>query len=489
MKRSQINIAGIVIISLLFSFVNNSLCTGQPKILLKGNQTGNDSDYRYPLTTAGPGKRYLVDQDNKPFFWSGDTGWSLIAQLNREDVDFYFANRHEKGFNVVLVSLIEHKFCNKAPANYYGELPFTTRTFTTPNEKYFEHADYVIRSAAARNIVLLLDALYLGYDCKDEGWCAEVKAASPDDLRSWGRYIGNRYKEFGNIVWLVGGDTDPGPVRDKILEMVKGIRETDTLHLITAHNQPESMAVSPWKGESWLSVNNVYSYDSVLYRQYRNAYELYPVIPYYEIESAYENEHNSTPQQLRSQAYRAVLSGAMGHVFGNCPVWHFGSWPSWCNLSDWKTELDNRGSEGMDHLQRLFRSRMWFTLIPDFDHTALISGFGTWGRKDYVTTAVTADRNTLIAYLPSPRKVIIDMRKMSGGSSDCWWFDPSSGRSEFIGSYKNSASQSFTPSTDGDIILVIDNAEMNLPAPGNGHYKLTITTKASRTTSRKERKP
>ena len=155
--------------------------------------------------------------------------------------------------------------------------------------------------------------------------------------------MGDRYKKFNNIIWLIGGDTDPSPVKEKVLAMVKGIREKDTIHLFSAHNQPESMAVTPWSWEQWLTVNNVYSYDSLVYRHYKKAYEHKPVLPYFQIESAYENEHNSTPQELRSYAYWAILSGAMGHVFGNCPIWHFGAAKTWCNTIDWKKEMNNSG--------------------------------------------------------------------------------------------------------------------------------------------------
>ena len=46
-------------------------------------------------------------------------------------------------------------------------------------------------------------------------------------------------------------------------------------------------------------------------------------MPFFLMESAYENEHDAGEQRLRAQAYQAILSGAMGHLFGNNPIWHF----------------------------------------------------------------------------------------------------------------------------------------------------------------------
>jgi hypothetical protein len=422
--------------------------------------------YAFPLKTI-PGSRYLVDQSNQPFFWSGDAAWSLIAQLNAKDAELYLNNRSKKGFTVIMVSLIEHKFCTNPPSNIYGENPFNGRIFASPAEEYFAHADSIIESAGMHNIVVLLAPLYLGYDCQDEGWCAEVKDASLEDLGSWGRYVGNRYKKFNNIIWLIGGDTDPSPVKEKVLEMVMGIREQDSLHLFSAHNQPESMAITPWKGESWLAVNDVYSYDSVLYKKYKIAYNLRPVKPFYQIESAYENEHNSTPQQIRSQAYWAILSGATGHVFGNCPVWHFGSAKKFCEVSDWRKEMNKSGSVSMDYLQRLFRSRSWQTLVPDFENHLISKGYGTWGTKDHVAGARTSDGNTVIAYLPSKRTISVDLGNIIGSKARCWWFNPSDGKAIEIGTYPVSGLRSFTPPSEGDWVIVIDNLASKLPAPGS----------------------
>lgn len=443
-----------------------AFCNGQAPSNREVSSENKSGPYLFPLKIDGPGNRFLTDRNNRPFFWLGDAAWSLIAQLSSEEVDFYLDDRSKKGFSVVLVSLIEHKFCTNAPSDFYGELPFTGKPFATPNERYFKNADRIIKSAADRNIIVLLAPIYLGYDCKDEGWCSEVKAASLSDLYIWGQFLGNRYKNDNNIIWLIGGDTDPTCVKDKVLEMIRGIRENDSVHLFSAHNQPESMAVTPWSTEKWVTVNNVYSYDSILYRYLKTAYTMKPVMPYYLCESAYENEHNSTPQQLRAQAYQAVLSGSMGHIFGNCPIWHFGAFKTWCNLTDWKTELNNNGSVSMYFFQKLFRSRSWQSLVPDFDHLVLTGGYGIWGKKDYITTAITDDGNTIIAYLPSCRSVTVDLSKVTGPKVKCWWYDPSCGKVIGAGIFETSGNQSFTPEAEGDWVLIIDSAWVNFPEPG-----------------------
>ena len=74
-------------------------------------------------------KRYLVDAAGKPFLLHGDSAWSLIADLSTADAEQYLEDRRQKGFNTVLVSLLEHKFSTHAPNNANDDPPFTTVPF------------------------------------------------------------------------------------------------------------------------------------------------------------------------------------------------------------------------------------------------------------------------------------------------------------------------------------------------------------------------
>ena len=230
----------------------------------------------YPLKISANG-RYLEDQNDQPVFWSGDTAWSLIVQGTVEDIDVYLANRQQKGFNVILVNLIDHRFGTYAPSNIYGDPPFTNIPFTTPNEAYFTHADYAISSAAEKGMAVLLDPLYLGYACNDDGWCAEVQAATLADMYSWGNYVGSRYLNYDNIVWVIGGDVDPTDynLEEKVYAFINGLQSVDTRHLITAHNDRGQMAVDPWPGASWVTLNNIYTTYDTTYQSGQTAYEYF----------------------------------------------------------------------------------------------------------------------------------------------------------------------------------------------------------------------
>ena len=419
---------------------------------------------QYPLM-VGPTSRYLVDQNGKPFLLVGDAAWSMIAALSDSDADFYLEDRRQRGFTAVLVNLIEHAFTANPPQDFYRLSPFTGQTFTTPNETYFAHVDHILKSAAAKGIVVLLDPLYLGFSCGSQGWCAEVKLATTSQMTTWGQYLGNRYANYDNIVWVIGGDTDPTPVKLQVQAMVDGIRSRDARHLFTAHNARGVMAITPWIGAGWLNVNNTYT-GSIDYQQALTAYAISPAIPFFLIESKYENE-GPNAQMLRAQSYWTVLGGGFGHVFGNCPIWGFGFTTKFCASTDWKAQLNSVGSVNMQHFQALFNSRHWHTLVSDTRHAVLTGGYGSFGGSDYATAAYAADGSSIFAYLPSARTVTVDSSSLAGSAIHAWWYNPGNGVATQIGTNLAAGTQTFLPPTSGDWVLVLDSANFSFPPPGS----------------------
>jgi polysaccharide pyruvyl transferase WcaK-like protein len=66
------------------------------------------ADASFPLRVSANG-HYLEDAGGKPFLLHGDTAWSLIVQLTKEETEEYLENRRQKGVNSIIVNLIEAK--------------------------------------------------------------------------------------------------------------------------------------------------------------------------------------------------------------------------------------------------------------------------------------------------------------------------------------------------------------------------------------------
>jgi hypothetical protein len=441
---------------------------------------GND---RFPLKVS-PNHRYLVDARGEPFLMQGDSPWSLIVGASKEETERYLADRQAKGFNTLVINLVEHKFCRRPPTNIDGDGPFLVQgDFSTPNEKYFAHADWVIKRAAEHGMEVLLFPLYLGVKGADEGFFQEALANGPVKCRSYGQYVGKRYRDLDNIIWVMGGDRDPEEALEDVNALALGIRETDQRHLITAHCRSEHSAVDDYGQEGWLDLNSTYTYELV-HDHLLADYNRKPVWPYFLLETTYEGEHNSTPVQIRRQAYWADLSGSTGQVMGSCPVWGFDYFADWEKGNDlihdgmlyrlrnidhppnMKTGLDSTASKDMATLYKLFTSRPWHELVPDQTHSVVIAGLGELNGTDYLAAARAEDGSTAIGYLPTAREITVDMSKVSGTQANASWFNPRTGEATSAGSFPTRGTRQFTPPSSGDWVLVLDDSSKNLPSLG-----------------------
>jgi hypothetical protein len=447
----------------------NSVAFAALVVLMIGTRAARAEEVAPSIRLSSNGE-YLIDADGQPVFLNGDSGWSLLVQPTNSEILEYLDDRKAKGVNIVIAELIEHKFAAAAPANTAGEKPFIGVPFATPNEAYFARADWIVDQAAQRGITLLLAPIYLGYDCGDEGWCAEVQQTSDDVMRDYGEYVGRRYGRFPNIVWMIGGDTNPYKhgVAGKLEAFVAGVKEYDTVHLMTAHTAPEESAEDTWGTPSWLNLNTVYTYSmsgtqAKTYTEYHRSNAL----PLFLLETAYEHEHGSTPLSLRTQAYQAVLWGArLGHFFGNCPLWSFSapSSSSFCTSVNWKDELNSAGSRTVAYIGDLMRSRRHWLLEPDHAHAVMTAGYGSG--SSLAVTARAADGSSVIAYLPTQREVTIDTAKIAGSTAHGWWWSPETKDVIDLGTFPTTGSRQFMSPTKSDWILVIDDASANLPPPG-----------------------
>ncbi len=180
------------------------LLSAAPQPGVDGRATGA---VRFPLRVSAD-HRHLEDQAGRPFMVVGDTAWSLVAQLSADDIERYLDDRARRGFNAVIVNLIEHKFASRAPANRHGDaaLPVARRTFKRPNPAVFDFAHRAIAHAARRGVSVWLCPAYLGWGGGDEGFFREINAAGPDALRSYGEFVGKRFSDLPNLVWMPGGD-------------------------------------------------------------------------------------------------------------------------------------------------------------------------------------------------------------------------------------------------------------------------------------------
>jgi len=181
------------------------------------------------------------------------------------------------------------------------------------------------------------------------------------------------------------------------------------------------------------------------------------------VEANYEFEHNGgtdggTTQNLRRQEWWTAFSGTAGQLYASAYSWRL--------TGDWADNLDTVGILQFSYVKQLLAPRKWDTLVPDHAHAILTKGFGKFSKDDpipddtYAAAARAADGSLVMAYLPTVRRVTIDMTKLSGPAT-ARWFDPTNAAFADIGSFANTGTQDFTPpgnnhDGDGDWVLVME---------------------------------
>jgi chitodextrinase len=459
--------------------------------------SASQSGYRLLLSTNG---KYLVNSSTRqPVFLTGDDGFLASLMLSNADVTTYLNDRATRGFNAIWIGVVDQLDQNNAPKDFFGNVPFDGAWFTNPDAAYWAHQDAVIQQAASLGITVFLHLSFVGNADGNVYDTPAYLASSDATIRAYGTFIGNRYRNHNNIVYVLGGDYDPSQtaVATKINDLATGLAAADPSHLITietcrACSPPNQSSLDAYGNPipSWLSLNWLDATLSAAVSSSETNFSRTPFLPPFMGEDWYELEHGITGFQARQEGYREVLSGCyLGRLFGNGPIWSFNASHSGNTSPSWQSQLSSPGSVGQQYMGQLMRSREHWLMAPDLSHTVLTGGFGSGSTLS--VAARSSDGQTIIAYLSDGNATAktINMSALTSASSSAkaWWYNPQTAAATLIGTFPNSGSQSFTAPDGNDWVLVIDDASANLPAPGSADLSLNsgpqVTTLACSPTS------
>ena len=468
-----------------------------PRVRLQNTPTNviairSSASPAYPLK-ASANNRYLVDQNDVPFLMVGDSPQALIGNLSPMEAAFFMENRRRYGINTLWINLLCNAAtaCNADGTTFDGIAPFTTANdLSTPNPAYFERANGIINLAAENGLVVILDPI------ETIGWLRLLRTNGIDKAFAFGQYLGNRYKNFPNIIWMHGNDFQSWQkaTDDALVQAVaRGIRSLDSNHIHTV--ELNYLTSGSLEDQSWaplIELNAAYTYFPT-YAQVLTEYNRSNFKPVFMLEAHYEFEHNpgtdgGSTQNLRRQEYWTMLSGATGQLYGSAHTWQL--------QKGWKSYLDTPGVIQLGYMKNLFASKKWYDLIPDQAHTVVTSGYGSFSclvgkfladvGKDpdlipgalvrirkysaigsittstCATAARTSDGFSVMAYLPTIRTITVDMSRLVSIAT-ARWYDPTNGEyADIDGSpFANTGSRKFTPpgnnsSGVGDWILVLE---------------------------------
>lgn len=458
---------------------------------------------QFPLKVS-PNGRYLVDQANRPFRIHGDAGWDVAQKVTLAELRAYLDDRRAKGFNTVLtywgasVDYVVENQTTPGAVGAGGARPFlrdasgnpwngamATPDFSSPNPAYFAWIDTVIAEAAARNMLVLFGALYLGYDLGgSDGWTQALNnsANTTAVCSGFGQFLGNRYRNAANVIWYVGGDnTIPGSgsqTETRALAVLQGVKAAGAAQLWTAHwihdyLSTEAAAFAPFMDLQHVYTHGPYPTLGPTYPLARLGYQSAPARPAFLLETTYEGNWGSTPVDIRGYMWSAALSAIGGAVYGHGVLWKFDTAQS----PGWVAAMQAPGARDMQRVGALLDPMPWYRLVPSGlagTPTLVTAGGGTYGSwshagslggLDYVVGAADPQGTTLVAYVPTAHtgSLTVTLAAMAG-TSFARWYDPTTGVSTPVAGspFPNAGTQTLTPPAaphaDGsrDWVLVVE---------------------------------
>jgi hypothetical protein len=433
---------------------------------------------------VSPNARYLVNQDDKPFLYLGDTAWTLFKRLKREEADEYLQNRQAKGFTVIQAYLLR----GLEWPNAYGDLTLLDRDPTKFNEAFFKNVDYVVNRANELGLVMGIVVTY-GEHVRATRTTEQV--FNPTNAFAFGKLLAARYKDNA-VIWLLGGDRPAAQDEAVWTAMAKGLKEgCQGTQLVSYHGSGPRPGVTDYSSSfwfhdaDWLDFNMIQSghrWGTLNYEFITHDYNLNPVKPTIDMEARYENHPDvgTTGQRMdahqeREAAYWNMLAGAAGHGYGNNNIWQF--WdpdnpPPNANhpfpfiplrgTTHWRKAMDMEGACDMGLVRKFFELRPWYRMVPDQSVIAMGQGSG----EDHIQAARAEDGSFIAAYLPFGNRVGVNMDKLAAPRLKAQWYDPREGTWTAIGEYSNRGIREFVPPSNGeqnDWVLVVEDWTKNFP--------------------------
>ncbi len=430
--------------------------------------------------------RFLVTEKGEPFFWMADTAWELFHRCNREEALAYLTKRAEQGFNVIQAVALAELDGLKTP-NSYGEKPLLNNDPTTPNSAYFEHMDYIIKMADSLHIYIALLPTW-GDKLFQDKWGKGPEIFTKSSAKAYGNWIGNRYKNYDNIIWVIGGDRIPREGTDDVEvwnQMAEGIAQAAGGYegtLMTFHPQPnQNGGSSTWfHKQPWLDFNmhqTGHCANQGTYKHIAFDYNLDPVKPTMDGEPLYEDHPNcfnakdlgySVPDDIRRIMYWNVFAGACGQTYGCHDVWQMytvDKEPINGPLRPWPVALDLPMANQVKFLKNLMLSRPYLSRIPDQSMVL--------DKQDDDSSFVIATRDSkgsyAFVYFPTGKTTRLNLSNLTGNSLKVWWYDPRTGNSFPESPIKKSVDVTIVPPTMGkgnDWVLVLDAISQDFSKPG-----------------------
>ncbi len=391
---------------------------------------------------AGGSGGTIATLDKLPLW---DTAWTLELS-KKSDIQTYLAARRSQGFDLVLMGYGDFDTRNTALGN--GQTPFSATIATAgsptvdvlqPNGAGWNYVSDTIGYAATQGLVICLLPLGNSSAARYVDALADQSSGENRAYR-YGQWLGNRYKDVPNLVWMLGGDVDTTVNNVVALtnKLAAGIRATGDAHAITFETNGGETSSTAFNGESWLTFNAI-QYRPVDPAVIASDLALLPSKPTGVAESGYETSsygNGVSADRVLENTWLTYLSGGSYMGYGQMGMYQ-GQNPASTTAIDYsriaRDEVTARG---------------WMSYKPTEDFLTLHTGTVASMRKN---------NSAAMIYLGGGGSVAVDLSKLDAtGNVKAQRFDPRQNTATTLGTYPASGTQPFTRGSLSDAVILLD---------------------------------
>lgn len=384
---------------------------------------------KVPYLQISANGRYLQWSADKPFFINACTAWSLAFAYSAKEVDEYVTNRIAAKFNTIQTCAVFSE-----TVKTMADSAFQNSDMLQPIPKFWERVDQVVKQATSKGMVVMINPIW------KHGLDEFIKANGNDKCRKFGQWFANRYKDNPRVIYFIGGNEAPEPVRTELDEMGKGIQDIyEGKAIIAYHSEADQSSKEAFPDATWLTMNWTHTYSPAYSKgyPYTENYDNWKASPktpillaesYYDFGDVKKYGENGTFERwgnrfvLRRQAWWNFLSGGKGNAYGAEGI---------CNKNAegqlWSYCTEYGSCKDMTTLMLFTEKIKWWKLRPDLDHEVLSGGYGTFASDDYAVCCVSEEKNMAAIYTPVAHELELKLPDY-GMHSRARWFDPVSGR-------------------------------------------------------------
>lgn len=412
---------------------------------------------------------YLYEEE-KPFFYLGDTAWLLFDKLEKEDIQLYLKNRKSLGYTVIQSVLVYIKDSDD---------PTTTKNKNIHSLSYWNFVKDIVHYAKTLGLVFGL------LPC----WGSVVKKGilHSDNALKYALFLSDFFKDCDNILWILGGDAR-GDFDIKTYQILgKTLKEKMPYTLITFHPFGRTGSYLWFNDADWLDFNMFQSghrrYDQMIlnakddqkdnedsfgednYKYIQKSRTYSPIKPILDGEPSYEgivqglhdwDEPYWEARQIRRYAYWSILEGACGFTYGNNAIMQFHEKNESGNYGvreTWKQALHAVGGAEMQYVKELFYTCHLSTGQP---HPEYILN----QKERHHRVSCFASKNYIICYTYMGDKFDLNLEAYKGKTLDGYWQNPENNSKSYFTTLLGGTIYTFRPTKkrelSNDWLLILE---------------------------------